>query len=238
MVLGIIVLLAAIVTVGVRSALSRVVDSSTKTRLENLNSMLAAYQTADAAGGAAIGRGGVKKLPTMVQAKPGGIFYSTVDSTTSPSATGGAFDNLAALVAQGVHPGPMETPDLYVMHPAIGQTQAVLATLLRVPANQQAFDALPTEAKTGPLPMPPGALLNYQGGVAGPLSPPLLVDGYNHPIIYVPATGLQGLTFKSDPATVVSLAATDGRSFWASAGADGDFTTADDNIYSTPTKIK
>ena len=163
-VLGIIVLLAAIVTVGVRSALSRVVDSSTKTRLENLNSMLAAYQTADAAGGAAIGRGGVKNLPTVVRIGAAGDYYSTVDNQvlTNPAGFSKTINPLAAPV------GKVTNKTLDAL-PAAALTQAVLATLLRVPANQQAFDALPTEAKTGPLTMPTGTLLTYAGGAAGPL---------------------------------------------------------------------
>lgn len=84
---------------------------------------------------------------------------------------------------------------------------------------------------------------------------PLLVDGWNNPIIFVPATGLrvrllngqktfdsadatqnyivispEGEVANNNSATAAVLRA--GRPFFASAGPDGDFTSGDDNIYS------
>jgi type II secretory pathway pseudopilin PulG len=74
---------------------------------------------------------------------------------------------------------------------------------------------------------------------------PMLLDGWNNPIIFVPATGLR-VSLKDFPdwivispegkvlnngqtgATVVQL----GRPFFASAGPDGSFKTGDDNLYS------
>jgi len=84
---------------------------------------------------------------------------------------------------------------------------------------------------------------------------PLLVDGWNNPIIFVPATGLKvrllnGKTSfdKTDMTqnwiivspegkvdsngTAAPQVTTPGRPFWASAGPDGDFSKGDDNIYS------
>jgi hypothetical protein len=89
------------------------------------------------------------------------------------------------------------------------------------------------------------------------LSPanPILLDAWNNPIIFVPATGLrvrrlngkatidpnentqtfidispEGKVDYTDPAHPRVI--TPGRPFFASAGEDGDFAKADDNIYS------
>ena len=64
-----------------------------------------------------------------------------------------------------------------------------------------------------------------------------MVDAHDTPILYVPPTGLTGLNF-GDGRTNVTLIASDGRGFWASAGPDKLFISADDNVYSTPTIIK
>ncbi|HEX3355963.1 MAG TPA: prepilin-type N-terminal cleavage/methylation domain-containing protein [Tepidisphaeraceae bacterium] len=97
---------------------------------------------------------------------------------------------------------------------------------------------------------PPGT-----GWVTGTPALPLLLDGWNNPIIFVPATGLQvrllngQSTFNPADATqtwiIVSpegrvtgngtanpTVTTPGRPFWASAGPDGDFSKGDDNVYS------
>ncbi len=82
----------------------------------------------------------------------------------------------------------------------------------------------------------------------------MLLDGWNNPIIFVPATGLHvqmlnGASAYSGAVTqnwiIVSpegrvtgngtanpIVTTPGRPFWASAGPDGDFSKGDDNIYS------
>lgn len=54
-------------------------------------------------------------------------------------------------------------------------------------------------------------------------------DAWNNPIIYVPPGGLTGVTIRGSTGTIT---APDGRPFFASAGADGNFTTGDDNVYS------
>jgi hypothetical protein len=51
------------------------------------------------------------------------------------------------------------------------------------------------------------------------------LDAWGNPIIFVPAGGLAGVHV--DP-----VRSPDGRPFFASAGADGDFATGDDNLYS------
>ena len=250
-VIGIIAILTAILTVGITSVRGKIADRSTKTRLDALDGFLAAYAQADAATGGATGSAKAKRLPTVVLPVPGGgTYYSTVDNQVMP--------NPGAFTLGGG--GPLAAPDLtdqtvaakQQAQNALALTQGVLSTLLRVPNSQKAFDALPTETKTAPLVAADNPSLNFQAGGAGVLSPPLMVDANNVPILYVPPTGLAGLAF-ADGRKNVTLVAADGRAFWASAGADkvfggpgpdgnygtaDDIVAADDNVYSTPTIVK
>ena len=166
-VIGIIALLATILTVGITSVRGKIADRSTKTRLEALDAMLAAYAQADSATGGAIGRGGAKKLPSVVEPVQGsGKLYSTVDDQT-PNA--GA---LATFSSNGMPvPAPdLAMPDAVSVDAGYARTQGVLSTLLRVPANQKAFDALPTETKIGPQAYVAKSLLN--GGARRQGDPP------------------------------------------------------------------
>ena len=64
---------------------------------------------------------------------------------------------------------------------------------------------------------------------------PLMADGWGNPIIFVPGT--YGLLIDAngngtaDPGEVI-ITAPNNRPFFASAGPDGDFSKADDNLYS------
>jgi prepilin-type N-terminal cleavage/methylation domain-containing protein len=75
---------------------------------------------------------------------------------------------------------------------------------------------------------------------------PILLDAWNNPIIFVPATGLR-VRLQADPSkehivispegevnntTAAPTIVRPGRPFFASAGPDGDFTLGDDNVYS------
>jgi prepilin-type N-terminal cleavage/methylation domain-containing protein len=77
----------------------------------------------------------------------------------------------------------------------------------------------------------------------------VLLDGWGNPIIYVPSGGLTGVYIGGPPPPSASptsgvwgkaktIRSVDGRPFWASAGADGSFTTGDDNVYSCPVVIQ
>ena len=124
---------------------------------------------------------------------------------------------------------------------AVQRTQIVMGRLLAVPANRSSLGALPADTF---LTMPAGAAGNLIVAQSGaPAPPPVLVDSYRNPILYVPAGGLIGVKFAADPALlrrvtsrgVVPEAAAPpvgSRPFFASAGPDGDFSTGDDNVYS------
>ena len=92
--------------------------------------------------------------------------------------------------------------------------------LLRSPKNKQAVAQLPSKQ-----------ILLDSTGQAIPLSAtvgPVLLDGWGNPIIYVPSAGIK-VTLNGQ---AVTITAPDKQGFWASAGPDGDFSSADDNVYS------
>ena len=96
-VIGIVALLATIVTVGIATALGKTVDRATTTRLEMLDTMLAAYATADNDSTGGQGNTAAKRLPPQLAAIPGGVTYSTRDSQPQ----GAAGDPLLAPSAMG-----------------------------------------------------------------------------------------------------------------------------------------
>jgi len=259
-VLVIIAIVAGLIIVGITSAMSGTRDDATETRMQMLDGFMEAYANADNARTGGMGNTEAKRLPEVLKAIPTStVFYSTIDSVaydTTPSGTAGepltAPDPSATLPYVGSDPGRFPArfvQDNWIVEPAVARTQAVMRALLRVPANQSTYASVSEDAKTlvtavgydtgsGAEP----ALVAYQPGTtdAGSLDPPLLVDGHGNVIIYVPSTGLTGLRFADG--TTLDLAntpgqrrliAANGRAFWASAGADGDFSTGDDNVYST-----
>lgn len=155
---------------------------------------------------------------------------------------------------------------------AVANTQLVIGLLQQVSSvksmlsqlpNAQMMEEIPAGLATtavkltvaNTIPVPP--TVNYGGTAARP-SPPIPLDSWGNPIIFVPAGGLCGTPGAGPQAMWIggkagetgakrvvnkeqtALAADeigpirspDGRSFWASAGPDGDFCTGDDNLYS------
>jgi type II secretory pathway pseudopilin PulG len=140
---------------------------------------------------------------------------------------------------------------------AIVRTQMVVQRLLAVSANRSVWQQLPSgsfmgwNSRLAPPAGLPGKALQFRQTRVGPgakfaWSPPLLVDAWDNPIIYVPPAGMSGVTFAERPAVkrvVTSVRVRDDYKagdrfepgavgFWASAGPDADFTKGDDNLYS------
>ena len=93
---------------------------------------------------------------------------------------------------------------------SIDITLFAMGELKKIPANAAALGKLPASEFI------PGTALTS-----------LMADGWGNPIIFVPGQeGLNGL----DSGRIVK--APNNRPFWASAGPDGDFSKADDNLYS------
>ncbi|MDB5174362.1 MAG: hypothetical protein JWP03_1687 [Phycisphaerales bacterium] len=116
---------------------------------------------------------------------------------------------------------------------AVLYTRNIMGTLTRIPRNGQMISQLPAKS-----------LLTDASGA--PISPPVLLDGWKNPILFVPASGLVVNLMVNNTPTVYTVRTsgvypgnpptpsitTNDRPFFASAGADGNFTNGDDNIYS------
>ncbi len=252
-VIGILVLLAAIVTVGLSGVLGRQQDRDTENRLQILESMLDGYaNTGDA--GSRSGRG----LPPRIVPSGGtaynggaGVWYSVSDasygnagSDTPTPASGADVDAPIDLTNEQDASGTAFTLNQSEIQSvgrsiAGARTQAVLRRLLDVKQNSDIFLDLPASARAastvfGEIEQP---RIYFSAGASTTfMDPPLLLDGSSGVILYVPPTGVRGLTFEGDtswnPATDI-LVSEDGTAFFMSAGSDGLFTAADDNLYST-----
>ena len=137
---------------------------------------------------------------------------------------------------------------------AIRNTQLMMVQLAQAPKNRTAISNLPGNSilkfptNITPDPTPPFDETKEMG---------VLLDSWGNPIIFVPTGGLAGLDAAGDGAMWIGgnqgdagvkqvianppagsttqvgpIRSSDGRPFWASAGPDGDFRRADDNIYS------
>lgn len=311
-VIGVLIILAAIVLVGMRSVTGRSREQATRLTLQQLRNLLGEYDAATR-----LGKG------------PPNWWWSNGNSLVNVPATDGDFwrapfvPGAAALFQPLDAPGNVLTGTGTILDPmnparngsrAILNTQQAMRYILTVPVNRQAAQQLQSDTLftpawqaanipfTGPdrvyytqddppasapvqylvgarvqhegkfyrcranhpsppgTPAPPNANWVEEGTAADTFreEPPImLVDAWNNPILFVPATGMIVRTLNGetelDPTkrgqTVVvvspegSAAAAvlpnqagelvrAGKPFFVSAGPDGDFTTGDDNIYS------
>ena len=145
-----------------------------------------------------------------------GSFKSTWDSVAT------AIDarRIALVTVPNVSPPPI-TWQTY--------TDLVLAKLLEIQNNKAILDKLPSE-QVKPVTLPNGNS-SYE-----------ILDGYGHPLQFVPSIGLRNVTAGG----VAGIIRSDGRVhipadpypnpnpryFWVSFGADGDAAAGDDNAYS------
>lgn len=102
---------------------------------------------------------------------------------------------------------------------AVGITQTLISMLIATPANKQILSNFPKRQFLEP---PSSGATAY--------NPPILLDGYENPIIVVPSGGLAGVSLNGVVQPVIT--SPDGKPFFASAGPDGNFQTGDDNVYS------
>ncbi len=131
-----------------------------------------------------------------------------------------------------------------IFEPAV----AIMDKLLKVPANQSAMEKVDaSNVKSMTVLIAAGAVVNTYSGDQS-LTKPLLLDGWQKPLVYVGSGGLTHLKADPDGAKfwygptggmpsgytqkAASVTAPNGRPFWVSAGKDGNFETHDDNIYS------
>jgi hypothetical protein len=139
---------------------------------------------------------------------------------------------------------------------AVWNTQLVYQFLNRLPSNKQIVTRLPAKQVLSTVNEDTGNLLvstARTGSTPATIDPPLILDAWGNPIIFVGSDGLAGVTVESrksgatlSPQRVTSAGLFDyggdpydttnlprnRRPFFASAGPDGDFKLGDDNVYS------
>jgi hypothetical protein len=121
---------------------------------------------------------------------------------------------------------------------AILNAQAVVGLMKGAPNVSSMIAQLPTSQLIEKVPT--GAKLAHDANNVA--TPPVVLDAWGNPIIFVPSGGLGGVTMANQPGTYI---VTSGgmirvgdplrpavRPFFASAGPDGDFSKGDDNLYS------
>lgn len=212
-VMGIILILVGLAMVGMRTLDKSAKEKSTKAALETAKSMLAELQTT----------GGIGDVTAIYSALSPANQIKQPDKVTLSDYEGGVSTSR-------------------YKSDAVKWTQQVMFRLLAIPANKAVLQKLPAERllrKPGNGP----AITPEMQMLSGEIYPPLLLDGWGNPIIFVPWDGLSEVKIgsvvdnrvKSNEVVTPSTDPdkfTTGRPFWASAGPDGDFSTGDDNIYS------
>jgi prepilin-type N-terminal cleavage/methylation domain-containing protein len=266
-VIGIIIILVGIVVYGLGKVMGGSKAAATKTTLENLKSMLGEYEVVSK---------GLNRQPSYQ-------WLNDVDYSNPPMSLWQDFDPGDGAPPE---PDPAQAPrDVNLASGTgasgrysadqIGNTQLVLMLMQQAPSVRTVVTQLPSNQLLEQLPaglggppagvklqvqLPNGAVGPYNGAAAKAV-PPLILDAWGNPIIFVPSGGLcggnggvndpdtmfvGGKRGDSDAKMVVSLPfdqapaadqarqirSPDNRPFWASAGADGNFLTGDDNIYS------
>ena len=98
-------------------------------------------------------------------------------------------------------------------------TQQVMRLLSSVAANKKALANIPNEQLLETVPQ----------STTGDTATPIVLDAFDNPIIAIPSYGVT-LNYEVGGSTVVR--AKDGKTFFMSAGPDGNYITADDNIFS------
>lgn len=213
-VMGILMILIGLVMVGMRALDTSAKQKATKSALETAKSMLAELDTA----------GGIADVTTIYSSLSPANQIEQPGNVTSDAYEGGA--------STGRYKSD-----------AAKWTQQVIIKLLAVPANNSVFQKLPTEQLLHKPGNGPAITPEMQVDAQGKPYPPLLLDGWGNPIIFVPSAGLSKVKIgtandnrvKSNEVVTPSTGTdkfTNSRPFWASAGPDGDFSTGDDNIYS------
>lgn len=258
--IGILVVLIGIVAFTVSNVTTGAKKNETKVRMEALNAMFTELQTT-----------------AKLNKQPGRMFYGTTPTAWDAS-TDGPLDiwkdgdpsvpaiGVTTNLYQPVGPVGLVTEDAFntgkhdrIKSAAVHNTQLVLGLLLSVPRNQSTLANLPPKSfmdnpykNTTPVAANLGSITFVNASdKKTAFKPALLVDGWNNPIIFVPAAGLRGVKFKEHGDELHVITSTnklieEGATFdplgyvtpggaipfFASAGPDGDFSTGDDNVYS------
>lgn len=232
-VIAVIGILIAIAVIGFRALEGNATRNKTKTALANAASMLAEYEAATA----------FRQQPRAFYPPTGGEMTTGFDFWKDADPVGAGPDPLMAPI------GSLDVESMSGSNLVRESSQAVRNTALlvremeKVPSVQKMLAQLPTDAlmivRKDPLQPPTPA--NTIGRV--------LLDGWNNPIIFVPAVGLGGVRLGEDddgrnpfvvrshkvyatgtpPTPGLDVIPPNARPFFASAGADGSFGFIDAN---------
>jgi len=271
-VIGIILVLVGIVSVGITLVTKTGKNNAAKTTLQNLQSMIAELE----AGAGLRGRQpaqmwtnpAIPASPQQYPATPsaaGPPPELNIWNDAEPQTPGGSppYTNEPARIPYALTAKEFATsgtPERY-NSVVILNTQLVMGLLLSDPDNKRALGQISAEHLMEQVPAGVTANLSPPP-VSSPTpkkpAPPVPLDPWGNPIIFVPGAGLCGqnttatdndsmwvggdpgatgakkvVAVVTDPNTQVGpIVAPNGRPFWASAGPDGDFRKADDNLYS------
>ena len=256
-VVGILLVLIGIAAIAYKSIGNPVSARATQVALQNLQAQLAEYEAAAGLRNQPpeIWRNGAEVKNTPKVSPPVNIW---VEEAVMPILPGGD-----PAQSGNVTPGSAAR----YSWDAIGNTQRAYEILAKIPANKQAVTRLPSRQVHGradEVPTNSKVLLHgprtAAGGSSGDaqqIAPPLILDAWGNPIIFVGSRGLIGVYVGKKPGTdgskgedydppraqrVTSAGTFDVkgaagipagvRPFFASAGPDGNFRTGDDNVYS------
>ena len=245
-VIAIILILVGMAAIAYKTLDNPTSGRSTKVALDNLQAQLADYEA----------QAGLRNQPQNMWRKGALVTYK-------PAAP--AFniwkDQQEILADTGPNGGDVSTGGAARYGwDAIGNTQRVYQIIQRVPANKSAITRLPSRQVHGVAEddAKPTKLFVTSSSKPWHLDPPLILDAWNNPIIFVGSRGLAGVALVKKPGksgadsekdfdkpdqqvtsvgVFPNLAPTaptpaGARPFFASAGPDGNFRTGDDNVYS------
>jgi len=244
-VIGIIVVLVAMVAFGINKVLDSGRRSTTKVTLENLRSMLSEFETTTKGlsrqsymyrNGARIPASAGGPIPPGMDIWRDGDPTDGVASAANPE---GDPENSPGDVQKGSGDAGRYNSD------AILNTQAVIGLMKGAPAVATTLNQLPTSQLMEKVPT--GTTTNLTRDANNVAVPPVVLDGWGNPIIFVPASGLYNVHFSSDqngaaPHLITSskMRVPNGnndranvrvdRPFFASAGPDGVFGYVDTNL--------
>jgi prepilin-type N-terminal cleavage/methylation domain-containing protein len=199
-VIGIIAILVTLVTLGVSHLGKASKRNSTMVTMQNLKALLTEKEIA----------GGLATVNALYPQNP-----QTPNVPTPLFAPGDVRKDPYANM-------PNAQPNTPVRYnaPAVALTQQVLRILEAIPNNKAMVAKLPSSNLMEPLPTGYISIMSADQTTRA-FTPPLILDAWGNPIIYVPAAGLSNLYVAG--VSIAPKTAPDGRGFWASAGADGIF---------------
>ncbi|MEL7238883.1 MAG: prepilin-type N-terminal cleavage/methylation domain-containing protein, partial [Planctomycetota bacterium] len=133
-VLGIIALIAAIVTVGIFSALGNTGDNATRVRLETLTTMYSNWEQDTRAASNAGAQAGGRRLPSSVRTSMGTAASNGAEVPPVSANADSAFDGIVVATDEGSH-------EIWAL-----RTQQMIRRMLTVNSNRELFASLPDDA--------------------------------------------------------------------------------------------